>query len=450
MSCLSQMFNLVILMIVDLLISCHCQPCSFADGEINCENFNRFKELNFENVNDVVKSIRLRPANSILLDESLQFYNLNFTADYTVRLENIKGFSLISLSNPFPTGGNLYLRDSTFDFYNDGNKVNSETCNEINQKDFHVSFFHVFVSITLEEGVTYPDEICSCEFKNVRIETFVMLNINKTNKLNFIQTPANATELNCTVRDLQISSSEIDLDTSFVNTGVFRHVQSMFVQLSTVNFIDEYFFSRFHRLRIVKLAVNNFKQLFNNSNQTKWLRNLNHQTRVNLEDPNDVSRNRDNQLMIELKDLNNKYDFPEQDFCYYESYPHENLVFPVIETKPNLECTCTLIWLLKNKSLFAKSIELLNTKSVSKCLKNPNFDSIVSECQFNKKKDACANQEKSKWCKTKNELVSTNSFKTLSTVFIILWGFSTVALCFTLYLTLRYKRADSNFSFSFK
>ncbi len=246
---------------------------------------------------------------------------------------------------------------------------------------------------------------------------------------------------------LQISSSEIDLDTSFVYTEVFKHVQSMFIQLSRVDFIDEYFFIRFHRLRIVKLAVNNFKQLFNNSNQTKWLTNLNHQTRVNLNDPNDVSRNRDNQLMIELNDLNNKYDFPEKDFCYFESYPHENLVFPVIETKPNLECTCTLIWLLKNKSLFAKSIELLNTKSVSQCLKNPNFERIVSECQFNKKIDACANEEKSKWCKSRNELVFTNSFETLSTVFIVLWVLTTVALCFSLYLTFRYKRADTTFSF---
>ena len=40
-----------------------------------------------------------------------------------------------------------------------------------------------------------------------------------------------------------------------------------------------------------------------------------------------------------------EYDFPNEDFCHFKHFPHSNLVFPIINTKLDLECSCTLLWL---------------------------------------------------------------------------------------------------------
>jgi len=405
----------------------------------NC-NFNSFSDLTFENVNSVVKSISLKPAMPLLLDQALDLTGLNFTAEYIVNLENIKGFQFYS--NPFANigkiKGDLYLKNSVFDFYKDDQRIDIKTCDYINRNEFYVSLFDVFDLVSLGEGVIYPDEFCPCEFKNVEMGTFEIFNINNNNKLNFMQIPINDSDsdLKCSIKDLQIYSSEIDLNTNYIYPEVFRRLQSMFVQLSTVNNIEETFFKNFRELRLIKLGINNFRQLFNKD--TKWLRNLNFPIKVNLSDPGEVNRNRENQMIIELNDFNKQYDFPEKDFCFFESFPHEHLVFPVIEAKENLECTCTLMWLIKNKNLFARDIRLLDTKSVSNCLNSKKFDSIISDCDFNKKKEKCNNAQ-----------VSTNSFETLFIIFVILWVISTIALGFTIFVIFRFKKADPNFSIGF-
>ena len=421
----------------------NCQFCSFAKNQLKCENFQSFSDLDFSIVNATIDSMSFKPAIPILFDGSLNLAGLNFSLDYIIHLENIKGFSFYS--NPDELiRGNFYLKNSMFDFYKDNEKIDFQLCDYINRNEFYISLFDVFDLISLEEGVTFPDEVCPCEFKNAKIGIFQVNGLNKKNKLSFMNIPINdtATSLNCAVKGLQIFNSEIDLDTSLVYPEVFRRLNSLLIQLSNVTSVEENFFTHFRDLKIVELSIMNFQELF--AKDLKWIRNLNYGVKVNLSDPEDVNNNKDKQLILELKDLNKKYDYPEKDFCNFQDYPHERLVFPLIETKDNLECTCTLMWLIKNKNLFSQIIEFLNTSSVSNCLQNPKFDSIISECEFNKKIEACR-------CGCKgNDQVPTNSYETLSTVFIILWVIVTVALCFTLYVIFRYKKADPNFSIGFK
>jgi len=379
MSYSSQIVRLVLLIAIYLVISYDCLPCSFINNEIKCENFNSFSELTFDNVNDEVKSISLKPNIPILLDDSLDLSGLNLTSDYEIRLENLKGFQMYSnlFGNNGKIKGNFHLKNSVFDFYKNGQKIDFETCDDINRNEIYISLFDVFDLVSLEEGVTYPDEFCPCEFKYVKLQVFEVFNMSRNNRLNFMQIPINDSDsdLKCSINDLQIYNSEIDLDTNYIYLEVFRRVQSMFVQLSTINSIEENFFANFQQLRFIKLSIYNFRELFNKD--TKWMKNLNNPISVNLSDPVEVNANNNNQMIIDLKDLNNQYDFPEKDFCFFEKFPHENLVFPAIETKANLDCTCTLMWLLKNKNLFAKDIQLLNTKSVSNCLKSPNFNQVI-------------------------------------------------------------------------
>jgi hypothetical protein len=75
--------------------------------------------------------------------------------------------------------------------------------------------------------------------------------------------------------------------------------------------------------------------------------------------------------------------YPEEDFCLFKNFPHSKLVVPKINTKPDLQCTCTLLWLIQYKSLYQEgALNYLDTPSVSKCLDDPNFEALVNNCNF--------------------------------------------------------------------
>ena len=62
------------------------------------------------------------------------------------------------------------------------------------------------------------------------------------------------------------------------------------------------------------------------------------------------------------------------------------LVVSKINTKPNLEFTCTLLYLLEYKSLYQEgTLNDFDTPSVNKCLNDPNFDQLVINFDYNNK-----------------------------------------------------------------
>jgi len=66
------------------------------------------------------------------------------------------------------------------------------------------------------------------------------------------------------------------------------------------------------------------------------------------------------------------------------------MVFPVINAAPNLPCTCTLLWLLKNKDLYrGDRADGLETESTRNCLMSQNFDQMIEECRFDSKITEC-------------------------------------------------------------
>jgi hypothetical protein len=149
---------------------------------------------------------------------------------------------------------------------------------------------------------------------------------------------------------------------------IFRVIDSILTSIS------EDFFTYFSKLKIFALEIYNFEEFINF--EPHWLRHLNSEVKVNLSNSNDINRYKDRQMILELTDLSKTYLYPEKDFCLFRHFPHEKLVFPIIETKQNLECSCTLMWLLKNKSLFT-NIDELKTGSVENCLFNKDFDKIL-------------------------------------------------------------------------
>ena len=216
----------------------------------------------------------------------------------------------------------------------------------------------------------------------------------------------------------------------FKKLTIFRVIDSVLTSIS------EDFFTYFSKLKIFALEIYNFEEFINF--EPHWLRHLNSEVKVNLSNPNDINRYKDRQMILELTDLSKTYLYPEKDFCLFRHFPHEKLVFPIIETKQNLECSCTLMWLLKNKSLFT-NIDELKTSSVENCLFNKDFDKIVSNCDFNKKIEECKEQRE-----------ETTDYQTLATVFIVFAVLLLVSLMVVVVYLLKASKKIDLPSFSFK
>lgn len=62
------------------------------------------------------------------------------------------------------------------------------------------------------------------------------------------------------------------------------------------------------------------------------------------------------------------YEFPIEDICLFKSFPHSQLVLPIIIQDRELNCTCTIKWLQMHYNLYSSFFSL--TKNYNKFLNN--------------------------------------------------------------------------------
>jgi len=60
----------------------------------------------------------------------------------------------------------------------------------------------------------------------------------------------------------------------------------------------------------------------------------------------------DDSLLVHFTDKEKLFQYADEDFCTFRSFPASSRVYPVIETEPDLNCSSTLIWLLQNWRTF--------------------------------------------------------------------------------------------------
>jgi hypothetical protein len=91
--------------------------------------------------------------------------------------------------------------------------------------------------------------------------------------------------------------------------------------------------------------------------------------------------NPNKQTLIGLFDNDHKYAYPDEDLCLFKDFPHDSNVFVYIQNaNKEYECTCTLVWLLKNWRAY--TLFRLNNTSVGKCLRDEYLQEKISECKF--------------------------------------------------------------------
>lgn len=93
------------------------------------------------------------------------------------------------------------------------------------------------------------------------------------------------------------------------------------------------------------------------------------------------------QLIIEFNDENNEYTYPDEDFCFFKDFPHRRQVFPLINTKLKLNCTCTLLWLIQNLNSSEKA---LDNPAVRPCFRQAHFQQQLVNCKLEQRLEQCA------------------------------------------------------------
>ncbi len=112
------------------------------------------------------------------------------------------------------------------------------------------------------------------------------------------------------------------------------------------------------------------------------------------------------QFYDKASDLTEPYAYTDMDFCLFRTFPHKQLVYPSILLAQQIECSCTLVWLLSYSNDYYLGLEEKFLKSQGFTLEK--FLNVTarycvdalneSMCDFEKMTSKCSTEENSpKW-----------------------------------------------------
>ena len=412
---------------------------------ILCQNFTSFAQLNlshFEPVNNQsFKNIEFTPNAPVFLDNSLFLGDLQVANDsYEVTFRWLSGIDI--LSNPFaevdPFRKNmLQLVDSKFELLYLNKLIDKQACDYLLQNEIFIPLAATAQLFFLYNPVYSTMPTCQAFFSTADIELFYIANLNDTNRFNFHSNSNVTKDFSSQIVNFNIQSSDFILSDSILDRSVFKTFRSLAIRNSTLRGIQSDLFSYFDFLKAVELELVNFGDFFK-SNSNDWLANLNTNVSVDLTNPDDIKKNIGKKMDFFLTDRNKAYVFAAEDLCLFKDFPHSKLVVPIIQTKSNLDCSCTLLWLLKYKSIYDINLSgekatsnPMYTDSTTKCLNDPNFDKLVVNCQFDINLKQCySNYTTTTTTKSSNAL---EGFRTATIVLSLAVVFLVGALGYTIY-----------------
>lgn len=332
-----------------------------------------FSGLNFQNLS----SICLELTEDLLFDTSFNLEGDGFVKNISLCISNLKGFSMTnSFSlNEFKNGALSLNKNSSFDFYytNDTKftKFNESLCKSVYEKEIFISAFNAFSRLDLNENTRFSDDTCPIHFKNAYLDQLYISKLTSTNMLGFIKLDYSSDSINSTIQNLIIRDSEFSLDDTLFDQDIFKNTKKLSILNSILKNIKDELFKNSY-LNEIELELTNFNDFIKDSNG--WLKDLNF-------------NNKSNALELKLIDKNSAYDFSESDFCSFKDLPKGKRIIPVIQTKPKLNCTCTLLWFLSEKNELGS--EKLSTNSTADCLNDQEFEKKIEGCNFEEKKKNC-------------------------------------------------------------
>ena len=317
----------------------------------------------------------IQPNKDIILDDSLNFHGVEINPkrnEFLIGLFNLKGISVDS-SSPFETltvykdntriNPGYYLEQSNFDFYFKNKLIDQTICNAslllsthgMDRKNF---LSKILVLDTSPSKILYRQEKCPLVFHNSRIYYLILASSNclfARNALTFSKTNF---KMNSLIGMLDLRLYHADLNDQLLSTKVFENL-SILILNGIVNLIQKDLFKSFLNLKILFIKTQFIRNVFQRKN--KWLQHLNSGGKtVNELSDLEYVQFRDTFSLLIQQSLANQtyYDFPDEDFCYFDQFLHRRLVMPYFIPIKSQNSSCTFMFLTQYAVRFEDDIKI--------------------------------------------------------------------------------------------
>jgi hypothetical protein len=358
-------------------------------------------DLYLNNTFDLISIVKiLKPYNNLLI--TISFYKF-------------KGFNYVNFEYSNITDYSVSVSFGRFDFYLNNTLIGEKECILDNFKN-KTSFFGSIIVLTLGYNIIYSKKTCPYVFMNSYISDLSITKIINSlifkNQLEFISVNKSSDlSLNYpSLRYLNIEVAYETLSSKIIDPHVFKNLRSIILS-GIVDDIETKLFSNFKWVRFLQLIVSNLRQLLQNNN--KWLMHLNSDVNVDFSNSKIITKHLPHLFIIQIVQigktesmLDSVYEFPDEDLCLFQHFPHKHLVYPSIISANKLECTCTIIWLIQYSDyyLYGDNYEKFRTTNsyyleyivtnisishkVTYCL-DKNLKKRIWECNFDQRFKLC-------------------------------------------------------------
>ena len=379
------------------------------------EDFEQFS--NIESCKHRIKTVYLKlfPAYEYLLVNS----NLNITQLFaifdvvktTIFFYKLKGFNQNFRTLPlryYLKSNDIRIYDSYFDFFLNGTTlIDEHLCSLEHFDSNYTNFFGSMTRISFAENTLYSKRVCPYVFMNTNLIMIVLQQITNSlifkNQLEFLNVNSTA-DLNThhlSFVVLYLAYEELSL--KILNKQVFRHIRYLALN-GFIHGIEEDLFANFVDLQYVSLSIENLRK-FLHLFSLKWLNSINKYINV------DFYVKQENLLnQVKIVKFNEcvsiflkSYDYPDEDICLFQHFPHNQLVYPSIMLENEIpSCSCTIIWLIQHSDIYLTSdyseyafktvsfnLSRFKTQIAISCLSGHDLSRRIHACNFPDRFNKC-------------------------------------------------------------
>jgi len=364
--------------------------------------FENFEEFNIDCPNVIFNSPILKLyakkkinfENGINVGKIINHISLNLHIETFIIIQNIKGFNVNNERNLTRSqtrsnwmGYVVFLNDLNFDFYINDSYITRDMCNTRNFNEKKFSFFGDLKSIEFNDDIFYRKDTCPFVFTNAQLEELGLSKIANSlifkNQLEFLDlNETKGFEMNLKkLRYLGLCVYNEDISSKIINKFIFKHISNLDI-IGSVNKIDHSLFCSLIEIELISMNLDDLKSFFLNG--IDWTKCLN--------GDGDGKRMVFVRMLENVSPFKREYEYPSEDLCLFKEFPHRQLVIPVIRNRQRIECSCTVLWLIKNFDLLYKSpqFNFLYGNDDKLSMKYCSLESNT-QCNFTEKFKYCVN-----------------------------------------------------------
>ena len=329
---------------------------------LNIYSSSTFKEIqiNCNQSFSFIDYLQIYSTQTLILDNSLNLTELKLNKNekrIMIFVYNLIGIDIRTETFRFlafdKTNFYFFIEHSKVDLFSNG-KIFSET--DCHNLDYEKSnFFTHIKNLFFGNYITFgKQKLCPYLFNNSQLtqlsifsHTNSYLEKNVFEFLEINKTIGNTIHLN-EFRFFFIYIRFDTLSTKIINQYVFKNVEQIRVYGYILN-IQYDLFKNFNYANTIILNTLKIRTLFHNGNG--WLGYLRHSYQnsslsIKYNVPKIILTLVNSYLPNSLTDL---YEYPDADFCLFSQFPHEKLVYPLIQPGRNvfINCSCTLLFLIQ-------------------------------------------------------------------------------------------------------